>query len=632
MAPSKNPKRVIPNKKSSAPASEPSTSEVEDDSIIGTMFWRSLGVIALVAVGGAVLYSLTRPAEKKGPETKTQTTLPQQRKTDTVQIPNIPFKEITAESGLDFVHYDGKHGERLLPETMGGGGGFFDYDNDGDEDILLVNSCDWPWTKREVVKSPPTMHLYQNDGAGKFKDVTKEVGLDVTFFGMGPAFGDYDNDGWVDVFITAVGTNHLFRNDHGKFVDVTEAMGVAGNPGQWSCPAMWLDYDRDGKLDLIVGNYCSWSRETDLSLASTLVGMERSYGQPTNFDGVHMYLYHNDGNKFTEVGAQAGLHVVNAATKVPEAKCLGIALVDANHDGWPDVCVANDTVKNFLFINKKDGTFEDEAVSMGVALTRDGQATGAMGIDCGNYRNDDCLGIVIGNFANEQSSLYLSDGLKPNFTDVAPTTGFGPQTRIRLTFGVFFADMDLDGRMDIICSNGHLEPEIQKVYPTQQYEQPSQLFWNAGKRQATQLVALNAEKTGADFQRPMVGRGATYADIDGDGDLDLLLIANGGPARLLRNDQATNNGWLRVKLKDKANTGAIGALVTIPILEEGKEVEKLVRCIAATRSYLSQSELTATFGLGARKPTEMRVRWPDGSEQTVPIEAINTTVVVEQTP
>ena len=622
-------RREIKRRQADLPNRQPDdATQGQDDTVIGKMFWRSLGVIAGVLLVGLAIYFATRPKKESFVEQKTQTSLPQQRKVATVEIPQIPFTDITQEALIDYSHYDGKQGERLLPETMGGGSGFLDYDNDGDQDILFVNSSDWPWNQRDGSKPAPTMRLFQNDGTGRFKDVTQESGLGVTFYGMGPAFGDYDNDGWVDVFITAVGMNHLFRNDHGKFIDVTETAGVGGVSNQWSCPAMWLDYDRDGKLDLIVGNYVAWTREIDLSLASTLVGLERAYGQPTNFDGVHMYLYHNEGGgKFKEVGKQAGLHVVNPATGVPEAKSLGIALLDANHDGWMDVCVSNDTVRNYLFVNKKDGTFEDQGVVTGVALTRDGQATGAMGIDCANFRNDDCCGIVIGNFANEQSSLYLSDGLKPSFTDVAPTTGFGPQTRIKLTFGTLFADMDLDGRLDILCSNGHLEPEIQKVFPTQQYEQASQLFWNAGKKQPTQFVALNAEKTGADFQQPMVGRSATVADIDSDGDLDVLLVANGGKARLLRNDQKIGNHWLRVRLKDKANTGGIGATIEMDFGDD----EKLIRTVSPTRGYLSQTELTATFGLGNRQPTQMSVRWPDGSKQTIAIDKLDQEMLVEQT-
>lgn len=600
--------------------------ESEDDQIIGRMFWRSLAVIGIAGLIGMSLYALWPQPETKVQEKKTATTLPQERKTTSLVAPDIPFTDITRASGIDFVHYNGKKGERLLPETMGGGAGFLDYDNDGDQDILFVNSSDWPWAARERSESPPTLKLYQNDGKGNFTDVTQDAGLDVSIYGMGPAFGDFNNDGWVDIFVTAVGLNRLYRNDQGKFVDVTEAMGVAGVDSQWSCPAMWFDYDRDGRLDLIVGNYVTWSRDTDLSLASTLVGMERSYGQPTNFDGSFLYLYHNEGDRFTEVGAEAGLRVVNPATRIPEAKALGIVLLDANHDGWPDVCVANDTVRNYLFINQKDGTFDEQAIDMGVALSRDGSATGAMGIDCANYRNDDCCGIVIGNFANEQSSLYLSDGKRLAFTDVAPTTGFGPQTRLRLTFGVFFADLDLDGRLDIVCTNGHLEPEIQKVYPTQQFEQPPQLFWNAGKKQPTQLVPLGPEKTGNAFQSPMVGRGASYADIDGDGDLDLLLVANGGVPRLLRNEIQSGNHWLRVRLKDRAKTGAIGAVITIPVADG----EQLVRCISPTRSYLSQVELTATFGLGQYSPKELTILWPNGERQIVPIDTLDTEMVIDQ--
>lgn len=595
--------------------------ESEDDSVIGKMFWRSLGIFALAGAVAIPIYIATRPATVKGPEVKTEVTKPTVRQKESTDIPDIPFTDITAASGIKFSHFDGKRGERLLPETMGGGGGFWDYDNDGDQDILFVNSCDWSWSS-PADGPKPTMVLYQNDGAGNYSDVTAGSGLDVTFYGMGPAFGDFDNDGWVDVFITAVGKNHLFRNKQGKFEDVTDAMGVGGVAEQWSCPSAWVDYDHDGKLDLIVGNYVTWSRETDLGIASTLVGLERAYGQPTNFSGSHMHLYHNDGGKFSDVSEKAGIRIENPATKVPIAKALGIGIVDVNHDNWPDICVANDTVQNFLFVNNKDGTFTENGIAAGVALSRDGIATGAMGIDCAFMRNDDSCAIAIGNFANEQSSLYLSEGLKPVFTDVASTTGFGPQTKIRLTFGVFFGDMDLDGRQDIVCANGHLEPEIQKVQPTQQFEQPAQLFWNSGR----QLMLLDAKKTGEAFQKPMVGRAATYADIDNDGDLDILLVANGGPARLLRNDQKLGNNWLRVKLKDKANTGAIGSTIVIQLDDK----QKLTRCVNPTRSYISQAELTATFGLGKVTPKEMIVTWPDGTKQTVAIEKVNTTIEIEQ--
>ncbi len=596
----------------------------EDDSIIGTMFWRSLAIIAIVAGIGGAVYAVMRP---KGPDKKEVTSEPLAPKVRVREVavePKIPLTDITRDAGIHFTHFDGKDGEHLLPETMGGGGGFFDFDNDGDQDILFVNSCRWTWSSPSD-GDKPTMVLYQNDGTGKFTEVTKGSGLDVTFYGMGPAFGDFDNDGWVDVFITAVGRNHLFRNNHGTFVDVSDAMNVSGSESQWSCPAMWFDYDRDGKLDLLVGNYVTWSRDIDLSIASTVSGT-RAYGQPSTFSGAHLYLYHNEGDRFREVGEAAGLHILNPATQVPEAKALGLIALDANHDGWPDVCVANDTVRNFMLINDGKGGFVEQGIEMGVGLSRDGQATGAMGIDCGFFRNDASCALVIGNFANEPSSLYLSDGRKPVFTDVASTTGFGPQTKLRLTFGVIFVDMDLDGRQDIVCANGHLEPDIQKMQPTQQFAQPPQLFWNAGRKQLTQLIELGADKTGDAFQQPMVGRGCTYADIDGDGDLDLLFIANGGPARLFRNEQSLGNHWLRVALKDKHNTGAIGAVIEIQLANS----QLLTRSISSTRSYLSQVELTATFGLGQEKPQSLTITWPDGSKQTVAIPELDTTMSVEQ--
>lgn len=623
MAPNKPNKNTPSNRKPTKPGTpQPSqNAEEEDDSIIGQMFWRSLGVILLLVGAGAAIYFATQKPKAVGPEKKTTIIGPEIRKTETITVPNIPFKDITEQSGIRFVHFNGMDNERLLPETMGGGAGFFDYDNDGDQDILFVSSTRWPWSTKG---NPPknSLVLYQNDGTGNFKDVSDESGLTGSFYGMGPAFGDFNNDGWVDVFVTAVGLNHLYRNDGGKFTEVSQEMGVQGGGDQWSCPAAWVDYDRDGKLDLAVGNYVKWNRDIDLSLASTLEGTTRGYGQPTNFSGAHMLLYHNDGDKFTEVSEAAGLHIENVDTHVPKAKTLGIVILDANRDGWPDLCIANDTVANFLFINKKNGTFSEEATRNGVALNREGQATGAMGIDCAFLGNDQRLAIGIGNFANEPSSLYISEGNSTLFSDMASATGFGPQTKIRLTFGLFFADVDLDGNQDIVCVNGHLEPDIQKVQPTETFEQPPQLFWNAGK---IKLVMLDETKTGADFQKPMVGRGATYADIDGDGDLDLLFIGNGSPARLLRNDQQTGNHWLRVILQDKSKTGAIGATVSIKV-----GTKTLTRCISPTRSYLSQAELPASFGLGKETPTEMVVNWNDGTQQTVPIEKLDTTIVVQQ--
>ncbi len=583
---------------------------IQDDAVIGRALRGSLAllvVVGLVAGGGYWYYLSTRP---KLAEVKTEVAAPQQRVFEEVTLPKIPLVEITKEAGIDFVHHSGKEGSRLLPETMGGGGGFFDYDNDGDQDILLVNSCDWPWSAK-VTNPPPTMKLYQNDGSGKFQDVTQEAGLALTFYGMGLAFGDYDSDGWTDVYFTAVGKNRLMRNDHGKFTDVTDAMGVGGGAEDWSCPAMFFDYDRDGKLDLLVGRYVVWSKEIDLNINFTLTGLGRAYGQPTSFGGTYLALYHNEGDKFVDVSEKAGVIVKNPATGVPTGKSLGIALMDFDRDGWQDVIVANDTVQKFLFHNQKNGTFREIGVSAGVAFDRRGVATGAMGVDCSYLRNNDSMAIVIGNFANEQSSLYVNRGNKPQFFDEAVPSGLGPQSLLKLTFGVFFSDMDLDGRQDLVCSNGHLEEEISKVQPTEQYAQAPQLFWNAGKKSNTELMELGPEQVGSDFLVPIVGRGTSYADIDSDGDIDVLMIANGTPAKLFRNDQKMGNHWLRFRLKGKSNKDAIGAEVELKV--NGVTMR---RTVSPTRSYLSQCELPLTFGLGSEtKVDSVKIVWPEGTSK-----------------
>jgi enediyne biosynthesis protein E4 len=599
----------------------------QNDAVIGRALWASLGVLACVGLligAGIWAYVLTRPKPVEVVTTVAQAT---KREAVKVTLPKIPLVNIAEQAGIDFEHFTGKEGQRLLPETMGGGGGFLDYDNDGDQDILLVNGAPWSWA-REVPEKMPTMHVYQNDGTGKFKDVTNDVGLAQTFYGMAPAFGDFDNDGWVDVYITAVGKNHLYRNKDGVFEDVTEAMGVGGNEEDWNCPALWFDYDRDGKLDLLVGKYVQWSREIDLKQGFTTTGVGRAYGQPTNFAGTFLQLFHNNGDRFEDVSEKSGVMIRNASTGVPSSKTLGLAMADPNHDGWPDVMVANDTVQNYLLINKQDGTFVDIGVQSGVALDRFGNATGAMGVDCAYYRNDDNLAIAVGNFANEPSSFYVSRGRTSQFFDAATATGFGPQTLLRLTFGMMFADMDLDGRQDLICTNGHLEEEIAKIQPTQQYEQSAQLFWNAGPKTPTELIELTEAEVGKEFLKPMVGRGSAFSDVDGDGDLDLLLLANGGKARLFRNDQATGNHWLRVKLTGKKdNRDAIGAEVTIRL---GTQV--LRRTVTPCRSYLSQSELPVTFGLGtADNVSEVEIKWQDGSIQKVPVTKVDQVLTVAQT-
>ncbi len=603
-----------------------------DDAVIGrALKWSLVMLVAVVSMGGAVVYYFDRPVAPR-PNVVIDQGIPNQREKPIMTLPAVPFVDVTQQAGITFVHTSGARGEKLLPESMGGGCAFFDYNKDGFVDILFVNSEDWPG-QRPADNPPPTMALYRNDGQGQFEDVTAGSGLDVMFYGQGVAVGDFDDDGWVDVFFSAVGLNRLFRNNQGQFEDVTEAAGVAGDERQWSTSCAWFDYDRDGDLDLFVCNYVRWSAELDRQLECTLVGGKvRAYCRPDAFEGSYPYLYRNDGGgKFTDVSAPAGVQVKNLNTGVPVAKSLGVVPVDVDGDGWLDLVVANDTVQNFLLHNLRDGKFEEIGMKMGIALdSRTGLARGAMGIDAGFPRNDKTLSVIIGNFADEETAFYCAEcGSLDSmlFTDHAVANGLGPMSRVWLKFGLFYGDMDLDGRLDILVANGHLESDIQQVKTSQRYAQPPQLFWNAGAESPAEFFPLSSELTGMDFARPMVGRGAAYADIDGDGDLDVLITATGGAPRLLRNDQKSGHHWLRLKLVGKqGNRDAIGAVVE---LQTGGVVQR--REVMPARSYLSQVELPVTFGLGSFDAVErVTIHWPDGMSSDVPDVGIDRLVTVEQ--
>jgi hypothetical protein len=586
-----------------------------DDAVIGRAFrWSLVALLGLAVVAVGVVFWLKRPPAAPPPKV-TQFAAPVTPERPVNLAPQVRFTDITREAGIRFVHRNGAYGDKLLPETMGGGVAFFDFDNDGDQDLLFVNSSYWP-DHVPPGEPLPTAALYANDGRGHFTDVTVGSGLDVSLYGMGVAVGDYDNDGLVDVFLTAVGENRLFRNlGGGKFADVTAAAGVAGGATQWSTCAAWFDFDRDGDLDLFVGNYVRWSKEIDFEVGYKIDGVTRAYGQPTNFEGTFPYLYRNDGaGRFTEIAAEAGLQVRNPATGVPVAKSLGVAPVDLDEDGWIDLVVANDTVPNFVFVNQRDGTFKEVGAMSGIAFDSNGNTRGAMGIDAGYFRNDGALGIVIGNFANEMTALYVSTGVPMLFTDEAITEGIGPASRLWLKFGVFFFDFDLDGRLDVLSANGHLEEEISKIQRSQTYAQPAQLFWNAGDHPQGCFVSLDAERVGKDLFQPIVGRGCAYADIDGDGDADVVLTQVGGPPLLLRNDQALGHHWLRFKLTGTtSNRDAIGAWITVRA--DGQTIR---RQVMPTRSYLSQVELPVTIGLGkVSHPDAVDILWPNGSKQRI---------------
>lgn len=611
-----------------------STEETQNDDVVGSAIRWSLGIIAALLSAGALLWALTRkPPEpvvvKAGP-----TTLPTERVAPALEIPEVRFTEITDTAGIDFVHENGAEGEKLLPETMGGGGGFFDFDNDGDQDLLCVNGNVWPWAKVKPDK-PPTSMLYANDGTGRFLNITAGSGLDIPLHGNGVAFGDFDNDGDVDVFISCLGANHLFRNDGGgKFAEVTAVAGVAGGENDWSTSCGWLDFDNDGDLDLFVCNYIQWNRELDQSMEFTLDGKLRAYGRPTDFTGAFPFLYRNEGNgTFVDVSDAAGVQIRDLNTNVPLSKSLGTTFCDVNADGLLDILVANDTVQNLLFLNQPGGTFIETAATAGIAFDNSGGARGAMGIDTACFRNSDAVGIAIGNFATEMTALYVCQtpgATIPIFRDEAVSNGIGPVTRTDLKFGVLFLDADLDGRLDLFENNGHLEEDIKVVQASQQYEQPPHLLWNCGTEFDNEFIMLPEAKTGADFQKRMVGRGAAMADIDADGDLDLILFSSGGKPRLLRNDQKSGHHWLRLRLRGtKCNKDAIGAVVNVTLPNS----TVLSRTVMPTRSYQSQTELPVTFGLGsAELVKEIAIRWPDGTSQKLSGISVDQQLEVIQEP
>ena len=508
---------------------------------------------------------------------------------------------------------------------MGGGVAFFDFDNDGDQDLLLVDSRSWPWRDQRVAGGIP--QLFANNGAGGFTNVTQDVGLDaVRLYGMGVAIADVNGDGFRDIYLTAVGKNKLLISQQGKrFMDETDTWGVAGADQDWSSSAAFFDMENDGDLDLIVANYVEWSREIDQVVDYRLTGVGRAYGPPTNYAGTHSRLFERTESGFVDVSASAGIQVNNPATSLPAGKALGVLPADLDQDGLLDLVVANDTVQNFLFHNRGDGTFEEVGMASGLAFDNTGNSTGAMGLDLAYLDDQQNQVIAVGNFANEMTSFYMGPRNRLGFTDQSIVSGIGPGSRQALSFGLFFFDVDLDGRLDMLQTNGHVEDEINVVQPSQHYEQPTQLFWNCGSDCPRRFVLLENDGL-ADLSRPIVGRGASYADIDNDGDLDVLITQVGRSPLLLRNDQQTGHGWLRLDIGGYANNqDAIGARVEVQ-MASGQIQERVVM---PSRSYLAQTELPITIGMAAEDgPVNVTVTWPDGQRTSQTIEALNRAVKI----
>jgi enediyne biosynthesis protein E4 len=520
----------------------------------------------------------------------------------------ITFRDVTKQAGIHFVHNNGAKGKKYLPETMGPGCAFIDYDNDGFPDILLVNSKDWTPSGR-----PSTLKLYHNNQNGTFTDVTARSGLGVQLFGLGVAIGDYDNDGFDDVFISALGQSRLFHNtSKGAFKDVTTAAGMIG-PNEFSSSAAWVDYDRDGKLDLVVGNYVQWTIATDIRC--TLDGTSKSYCTPEAYKGASLRLWRNVGNgKFEDATAKAGL-------KDPTSKSLGISVADVSGDGWPDLVVANDTQPNKLYLNNTKGAFTESAVSAGIAFSEDGVARAGMGVDAADYDRSGRPSIIIGNFSNQMMALYHNEG-NTLFVDEAPRSEVGRKSLLTLGFACFFFDYDLDGWLDIFVANGHIENEIERIQKRVKYAQPSHLFRNEG---GGRFVEATSE-VGSDLSSPRVGRGAAYADIDNDGDLDLLVTTNGGPAVLFRNEGVKNTS-VRIKLSGtKSNRDGLGAIVTVCTGSD-----KQTQMLRSGSSYLSSSELVLTFGLGQKSQAdEIQVTWPSGATEKLNNVAAGQTIIVRE--
>ena len=528
--------------------------------------------------------------------------------------PDVWFTDVTSGAGLgEFRHLTGAVGKKWMPETLGGGGGFLDYDADGRQDILLVRGAEW---SEEGADPSPALALYRNNGDGSFSETTSEAGLSrIHAYAFGVTAADYDNDGDQDFYVTALGKNMLFRNDGGTFVEAADRVGISG-PEEWSTAAVFFDADRDGLLDLYVGNYVRWTPAIDTPCS--LSGGVRSYCTPDLYEGLPGRFYRNNGDgSFVEATDESGFGGL-----LP-GKTLAAMNLDYNADGWDDLIVINDTERNLLYENNGDGTFTEKGILAGIAFDKNGKARAGMGVDAGVMDSTGQPTIFISNFAREMVGAYRYDR-RGMFTDRALEAGIARESVNLLSFGLFVFDADLDGHLDVFTANGHIMPEIGQVDGVVPYKQPARLYRNRGNG-TFEVVSEPGDQSVWD--RQLVARGAAYADIDADGDLDVLLVENGGPAHLWRNE--VNGRYFRVSLDGSvSNRNGIGARVVA--VADGLRMTQFARSGA---SYLSQSERVLTFGLGKAEIVDtLLVYWPSTEVDTLlNVPANQTLRVVEAT-
>jgi enediyne biosynthesis protein E4 len=523
-------------------------------------------------------------------------------------LPPITFVDITERAGITFAHHNGAAGGKRYPELFGGGVAVLDVDGDGWSDLLFVNGKDW-----EPADLRSRCALYRNNHDGTFADVSASSGLDaVAGYALGASVADYDNDGRDDVFVTTVEGGRLFHNEgHGRFLDVTESAGIRNR--DFTTSAAWLDYDRDGLADLFIGNYVKWSPDAEVNCAHEGV---RGYCGPDAYKPVAPKLYRNLGRgRFEDVTKRAGLDQ-------PTDKAMGIAVLDYNMDGWPDLFVGSDRVPAKLLRNDGHGSFVDEGLRAGVALSENGTARANMGVDAADYDRSGRPHLLVGNFLNEMLGLYHNENGR-TFVDVAPRSPVGRASLLSVTWGVFFLDYDLDGLLDIFAANGGTD-ESQGMDARARLSQPPLLLRNQGNGGFDNV----SSSLGAAFNRPIMGRGAAFLDVDGDGDLDLVVATLAGPAYLFRNDGGNRNNWLRVRARgSRSNSSGLGTIVRVS--SASGTAWQMVR---SGSSYASQSDLALTFGLGRdTRVTRIEVTWPSGATQTFADVAVNQFVTIDET-